>query len=224
MDDLPPGPGLVYRVDPVTGEISFGNFHPSRPDGTRTGPARRPAADPGGRTATSRGRAGNVARGQVTVLGTTRDWCPARGRHRGHNLGPGQDGTDEEPVEDTLRRAPEELKIRDRAVTADDYEFLAREASNEVLIQRCLTPRLDWRTETRGLRRDHPRSRERSTSSSCRTRVTAVPRPEPTPDRIRQVRGYLEPRRDLTASLAVLGPAVPAGERHVEIWWSGSRR
>ena len=45
------------------------------------------------------------------------------------NLGPVRDGADEEPIDDALRRAPEQLKIRDRAVTGDDYEFLAREAT-----------------------------------------------------------------------------------------------
>ena len=81
--------------------------------------------------------AGNVAPAQVTVLGV-----PVPGITNVSNPGPGLDGADEEPIEDTLRRAPEELKIRDRAVTADDYEFLAREASNDVRIVRCLTPRL----------------------------------------------------------------------------------
>ena len=30
----------------------------------------------------------------------------------------------------------------DRAVTVDDYEFLAREATNDVRVTRCLAPRL----------------------------------------------------------------------------------
>jgi hypothetical protein len=34
-------------------------------------------------------------------------------------------GADEEPVEDTKARAPKELKARDRAVTSQDFEFLA---------------------------------------------------------------------------------------------------
>ena len=137
--------GDFYLADPVTGEIVFGNYDDQaggQADGlAAVGHGSIPPAGSQVRAAryryVSAGAAGNVAPAQVTVLGV-----PVPGITNVSNLGPGLDGADEEPIEDTLRRAPEELKIRDRAVTADDYEFLAREASNDVRIVRCLTPRL----------------------------------------------------------------------------------
>jgi uncharacterized phage protein gp47/JayE len=44
------------------------------------------------------------------------------------NYWPAEGGADEEPVEDTKARAPKELKARDRAVTVQDFEFLALQA------------------------------------------------------------------------------------------------
>ena len=38
VDDFPPGPGEVYRVDPVAGEVSFGNFDDQTGDRARLGP------------------------------------------------------------------------------------------------------------------------------------------------------------------------------------------
>jgi hypothetical protein len=212
VDDLPPGPGLVYRANPVTGEISFGNFdQASQGQGGGDASQGHGSVPPAGSQIRAvyryvgAGQAGNVAGGQVTVLGTTRAGTLPTGVTGVTNLGPGQDGTDDEPVEDTLRRAPEELKIRDRAVTADDYEFLAGEASNQVLIQRCLPPRLDGNGD--------PWTYGGIIRAPGNVNLIIVPdqgdsvaRPEPTWDLIRQVRGYLEPRRDLTANLAVLGP------------------
>ena len=144
-DDLPATAGDFYLANAVTGEIVFGNYDDQasgQADGLATvGHGSIPPAGSQVRAAryryVSAGATGNVAPAQVTVLGV-----PVPGITNVSNLGPGLDGADEEPIEDTLRRAPEELKIRDRAVTADDYEFLAREASNDVRIVRCLTPRL----------------------------------------------------------------------------------
>jgi predicted phage baseplate assembly protein len=205
VDDLPPGPGQVYRANPVTGEISFGNYD----DQTKQGHGSVPPAGSQIRAAAYRyvstGEAGNVAAGQVTVLGTTRTGALPAGITSASNLGPGQDGADDEPVEDTLRRAPQELKIRDRAVTADDYEFLAGEASNEVAIRRCLPPRLQDNGD--------PWTYGGIIRAPGNVNVIIVPdqgplvaRPEPTQDLLRQVRAYLDNRRDLTVSLAVLGP------------------
>jgi predicted phage baseplate assembly protein len=217
VDDLPPGPGMVYRANPVTGEISFGNYD----DQTKQGHGSVPAPGSQIRAAAYRyvsaGAAGNVAAAQVTVLGTTATGALPAGITNVSNLGAGQDGSDDEPIEDTLRRAPEELKIRDRAVTADDYEFLAKEASNDVAIQRCLPPRLQANDATGppplAWHKGDPWTFGGVVRAPGNVNVIIVPdqglsvaRPEPTQDLIREVRAYLEPRRDLTANLAVLGP------------------
>ena len=174
---LPAGPGEVYRVDPVTGEVSFGNFDPQHRDRPRLGPA--PAA--------RRIRAARYR--YVDVRAPRATWPPARSSSLGTTLAgalpsgispgsaisaPASDGADEEPIDDTLRRAPEQLKIRDRAVTADDYEFLAREASNDVVISRCLAAArclAESATPWSVLGRGSSAPPARSTSSSCRTRA-----------------------------------------------------
>ena len=56
---------------------------------------------------------------------------------------PASGGCDMEDVEQAKLRAPHVLKARNRAVTLDDFEWLAREASNSVARVKCLpsTPR-----------------------------------------------------------------------------------
>ena len=104
-----------------------------------------------------------------------------------------------------MRRAPEELKSRDRAATAEDYEFLAREATTDVFIGRCLPPRLQNNGEPwtfAGI----VRAPGTVNVIIVPDQGADVPRPEPTRDLIREVQEYLDQRRDLTAHLAVLGP------------------
>ena len=84
------------------------------------------------------GTSGNVGAGTLTVL---RQRAATPGIKTVTNLAPAYGGSDEEAIEDTLRRAPEELRIRSRAVTAEDYEFLAQEASTDLARAFCLPPR-----------------------------------------------------------------------------------
>ncbi len=216
VDELPPGPGKVYRLDPVTGEISFGN-HSGQNEQTRQGHGSIPPA--GSRIQALRyryvaaGVAGNVAAGEVTAIGTTLTGALPDGITNVVNLGAGLDGSDEEPIAETMRRAPEELKIRDRAVTGDDYEFLAAEASSDVRISRCLAPRL---TTTEGVPAGNQgdpwtyagivRAPGAVTVIVVPDQGPSVPRPEPTGELIGEVRDYLDQRRDLTAHLQVEGP------------------
>jgi predicted phage baseplate assembly protein len=217
VDELPAGPGQVYRLNPVTAEVSFGNHDPA----SGLGHGSVPAAGARVRALSYRyvdsGADGNVDAERLTVPGTLLTGAQLTGIAGVTNLGPGRDGADEEPIEDTLRRAPEELKIRDRAVTADDYEFLAREASNDVHVVRCLTPRLQaadapgpaplpWSKGDPWTFAGIVRAPGNVTVIMVPDQGPGVARPEPTPDQIRQVRAYLDPRRDLTAHLDVLGP------------------
>ena len=216
VDDFPPGPGPVYRIDPVAGEVRFGNFDEQTgtgsgsvpPNGSRIRAARYRYVDAG--------RGGNVGPNQVVIVGTTPTGGLPAGITDVNNLGPARDGADEEPIEETMRRAPEELRIRYRAVTVDDYEFLAREASNDLTIRRCLPPRVHtvdgpgapppWRAgdpwEFGGL----IRAPGTVNLVIVPNRGLEVPRPEPTQDQIRLVQGYLDARRDLTARLEVVPP------------------
>lgn len=207
-DDLPPGPGTVYRADPVTGEIGFGSYDPHTVSG-QSGHGSIPPAGSRIRAVRYRyvtaGQAGNVAPNQVTVLGTTPAGSVPAGVSAVTNLGPGRDGVDEEPVEDTLARAPQELKIRDRAVTADDYEFLVREAFGPIVV-RCLPPRLHGDD---GTPYDHGgivRAPGTVNLLIVPDQGASVARPVPSTSDVDEVVAHLEPRRELTAQLAVSGP------------------
>jgi hypothetical protein len=106
-----------YTLEATTGTIRFGNGQQGRIPlaGIENMIARYYRYGGGTR--------GNVGKETITELQTvvppevdsvTNQW-PAEG------------GADEEPVEDTKARAPKELKARDRAVTEQDFEFLARQ-------------------------------------------------------------------------------------------------
>jgi|GEM_PF-754545 len=218
VDELPAGAGNVYRLDPVAGEISFGNFDARAERGEAgTGQDDEQAAQghgsipPAGSLIqalsyryVSAGAAGNVLPGQVTAPGPLPSGALPTGITGVTNLGPGQDGTDEEPIEDTLRRAPQQLKIRDRAVTAEDYEYLAREATSDVAISRCLSPY--------PLQGD-PWTYAGIVRAPGTVNLIIVPdqgpsvrTPAPPDEMTRAVREHLDQRRDMTAQLAIHGP------------------
>jgi hypothetical protein len=216
MSDLPPGPGQVYRVDPVTAEVGFGDYD----EQAKTGHGSIPPAGSQIRALSYKyvagGASGNVAPGRVTILGPTPTGGLPTGITAVTNLGPGFDGSDEEPLDDTLRRAPDDLKVRDRAVTAADYEFLAAEATTDVVIVRALPPRLQeavgpgnpalWQKGDPWAFAGIVRAPGTVNLVVVPDQGPAVPRPEPTPDLVREIQSYVDARRDLSARLTVLGP------------------
>ena len=211
VDDFPAGAGTSYRLDPVTGEIMFGNFD----DRSGQGHGSIPPAGTRIRALSYRyvagGAAGNVAANQVTAPVTL-----PTGITKVTNRGPAQDGTDEEPIDATLRRAPEELKVRYRAVTADDYEFLTREARSDIAICGCLLPRAHATADQGNppaWQKGDPWSYGGILRAPGTVNLVIVPdqgpdvaRPEPTREQLGEVQAYLDQRRDMTALLQVLGP------------------
>jgi hypothetical protein len=105
-------------------------------------------------------------------------------------------------------------------VTVEDYERLVEAAAPNIRIRRCLTPRLQTADLPGPAAGDPPTWRKgdpwtfagilRAPGSVNMIIVPGhgpdIPRPEPTQEQLRQVRAYLEFRRDLTAQLAVYGP------------------
>ena len=114
----------VFTVDTVEGILRFGN-------------GIRGAMLPVGSNnvlvdiyRTIPGAKGNVAPGAVSV-------CDFNGILDVVNLLPATGGRNSETVEEIIRRAPTLLTTRDRAVTQNDFEAIAKEASSEVARAAC---------------------------------------------------------------------------------------
>jgi len=125
-----------FVLDPMRGEIEFGPAVRLADGGLRSYGAvppkganiRVPVYRAGG------GAGGNVASRALTVLKAS---IPYVGKVE--NRRPGQGGVDGEDVESAKVRGPILLRTRDRAVTAEDFEHIAREAAPEVARVRALT-------------------------------------------------------------------------------------
>ncbi|MDY6918304.1 MAG: putative baseplate assembly protein [Chloroflexota bacterium] len=82
------------------------------------------------------GSEGNVGKGTITVLKSSIAYVAAVTNRRAAS-----GGVDAETVEHAKLRGPRTLRTRNRAVTEEDFEFLALEASPSVARARCLQPR-----------------------------------------------------------------------------------
>ncbi|GHO90349.1 putative baseplate assembly protein [Reticulibacter mediterranei] len=211
VDDFLPGPGNVYRLNPVTGEINFGNYNT-----TQAQPGTHGTIPPTGAQITATtyryvagGTSGSVGAGKINALSV-----PISNIASVTNLAASFDAADEESIDDTLQRAPLELKSRDRAITAEDYEVLASEASNEVAIVRCLPPHLHDDREAHGAWNvGDPWTFAGINRAPGNVNViivpnqgTGIPRPTPSKDLLQEVQAYLDKRRTLTSALRVSGP------------------
>ena len=151
----------VFTIEPVTGTVRFGPAL-REPDGTIR---RYGAVPPVGavlRVRTYRtggGRAGNVAAHAIRSL---RSSLPSI--HSVENRIAATGGVDAEGIEEAKQRGPLMLRTRDRAVTAADFEHLAREAAPEIarvtcpdvtlsepgLVRVLVVPRVDDSAESSG--------------------------------------------------------------------------
>ena len=124
-----------YQLDPVSGEVQFGPAV-RQPDG---GLRQYGAIPPKGSTLrmsayrVGGGSGGNVARGQVRVLKTSVPYVA-----RVENRHPASGGVEGETVENAKLRGPLELRASGRAVTAEDFEELARTAAPDAARVRCV--------------------------------------------------------------------------------------
>ena len=131
------GPGqLHYRLDARSGEVEFGPAV-RQPDGTVR---QYGAVPPLGSVLTlsayriGGGRSGNLARGVIRVLKTSVPYVS-----RIENRHPAAGGVDGETMANARLRGPLELRSSGRAVTADDFEVLAREVAPDVARVKCLS-------------------------------------------------------------------------------------
>ena len=124
-----------YRLEPVAGEVQFGPAV-RQPDG---GLRQYGAIPPKGSTLqmsayrVGGGSGGNIARGLVRVLKTSVPYI-ARVENRRAVSG----GVEGETVDNAKLRGPLELRASGRAVTAEDFEELARTAAPDAARVRCV--------------------------------------------------------------------------------------
>lgn len=121
-----------YMMEPSTGVIYFG-------DGTRG------MAPPLGTDnlqcmsyRTGGGIDGNVKPGKITQLRTSLPYIDSV-----TNVLPAGGGLDGETLEELELRGPFMLKHRDRAVTAEDFEWMMKEAPGDIAMSKCI-PARDW--------------------------------------------------------------------------------
>lgn len=84
---------------------------------------------------TGGGVEGNVGANTITVMKSSLPYVD-----RVTNLVAATGGSSAESIEHALLRGPRSLRARNRAVTAEDFETLTREASGGVARVKCLTP------------------------------------------------------------------------------------
>jgi predicted phage baseplate assembly protein len=124
-----------YQLDPVAGEVQFGPAV-RQPDG---GLRQYGGIPPTGSTVrmsayrVGGGSGGNVARGLIRVLKTSVPYIA-----RVENRQPAFGGVEGENVENAKLRGPLELRASGRAVTAEDFEELARTAAPDAARVRCV--------------------------------------------------------------------------------------
>ncbi len=87
---------------------------------------------------TGGGVRGNVGASRITVLKSSIPFVAAVTNNR-----PATGGEDAESLEQAMIQGPKLLRARSRAVTIDDFEFLAMQATPEVARARCIPPSPD---------------------------------------------------------------------------------
>ncbi|MCB0168684.1 MAG: baseplate J/gp47 family protein, partial [Anaerolineae bacterium] len=211
LNDFPQGPGNYFYLQPVTGAINFGNYHPTTaPDGHGSIPPAGSEIQALTYRYVSGGVKGNIPSQKINIIRTV-----FSGLTGAINLGAATGGSDEESIEETTRRAPHVLRNRYRAVTAEDYEYLAREATTDVKKAKALSPRFftDYDKKPEGIETGQPWTYGGLNRDHNDIHVIILPEaplstiaPRPSDELIKEVSSYLDARRVMTAKLNVTYP------------------
>ena len=184
-----------YRCNPVTGEIIFG-------DGNFGGiPAQGAEIKAMSYRYVIGGVRSNVPANSLTLLKS-----PIPGVKSVTNEERAEGGTEWEAIEDTKRRAPLQIKSRYRAVTREDYEFLAKEATNEVAKVRCLGPKKKEETEDGWVYETDPLDRNPGNVNLIIVPDDVSRMPAPSEELMNEVKTFLDRRRVLTCELFLNPP------------------
>ena len=149
------------------------------------------------------GKRGNVPAGAIKTLLTAIDGIDD---NRVANLLPAHSGRDEEMLEEAKKRAPRSIKSRSRAVTAEDFEYLAMQAST---IKRAKALPL--------FHPDFPGVKVPGVVTVIVVPDGDGPAPTPSEGTLRTVCAYLDQRRLLTTELYVISPGYQRVEIHADV-------
>jgi predicted phage baseplate assembly protein len=143
------------------------------------------------------GIVGNVGANTLTVLKSSIPYVA-----RVNNRIPAAGGLDQESLDAAKMRAPQALRTRNRAVTAEDFEYLAKQASQSVARARCIQAQSEEKTDAPA-----PGTVEVLIVPRVATGGRVTPQTlQPAPELIEEVRKYLDERRLLTTNLVVDSP------------------
>ncbi len=188
-----------YVIDPLSGEIRFGNGRAGLIPPVGTGNVRMAYYRTGG------GGVGNRPANTIVQLTTTLPYVD-----RVSNPEPALGGTEAETLDSLRQRAPRALRHRHRAVSIEDYQDLAMLASPAVARARCV-PLHDLASDP-DTRRSWP-----GTVSVIVVPRTGDAKPLPSLTLLDEVRHYLDQRRIATADLVVVGPDYVRVDVAVEV-------
>ena len=188
-----------YLIDRLSGEIRFGNGLNGMIPPMGTGNLRL------ARYQTDGGTAGNQPIGAITQLKTTVPYIDSVA-----NPEPATGGIEAETMAALLERAPRQIRHRDRAVTLEDYEDLAKLASPTVARAKCV-PLRDLRTDPLG------QEKCPGTVSLIIVPQSDEAKPLPIHRLIHRIQTDLETRADPTINLVVVGPLYIRIEVTIEI-------
>ncbi|MFB2881589.1 putative baseplate assembly protein [Floridanema aerugineum] len=175
-----------YTLNRTTGDITFGNGESGRIPLAGINNLVVRYYRYGG------GRVGNVGADMITDLQS-----PVPGIDKVTNYWAAEGGDNEELIQDTKARAPKELKARDRAVTIQDFEFLALQTPG-VRIRRAYALPLY-----------HPQFPDTSVPGAITVIVipdSIAPNPIPSQKTLQAVCAYLNQHRLLTTEIFVAPP------------------
>jgi hypothetical protein len=178
-----------YLKDITTGEVRFGDGQKGLVPAEGDRNIRAASYRIGG------GNHGNVAAGAVDTLRHPIAYIDSV-----ENPYPATGGADQETVEEAKLRGPHAIKSRNRAVTAEDFEWLSMQASNSIARAKCLSSREREGEVTVIIL---PKSDERQPDFAKKL--------VPSTELLRRVQLYIDARRLVTAVVNVIKP------RYVEV-------
>jgi predicted phage baseplate assembly protein len=211
----------VYTLNYSTGVVTFGDGeHGKIPTWLSIDGSNREAADlPNIRVTQYRsggGSAGNAGANTITTLEKAIPFVDSV-----TNLSASYGGADEETVASAQERAPQTIRTISRAVTADDYVFLATQTPGARIARAAALPLTKPDTQlirpADGSLPQAPVPIPGVVTVIVIPGVDGDPKPEPSPDTLGLVANWLDQHRIVTAELYVTGPVYRLVEIEVRV-------